>query len=78
MQDRVPDGLRRHVFIAAITAKHRLAELLRYAAPSILASTAALEKTPVDPFFNANRPEDLATAEALLVRADIKTEIRGE
>jgi molybdenum cofactor guanylyltransferase len=24
---------------------------------------------PIDPFFNANRPEDLATAEALLASA---------
>jgi molybdopterin-guanine dinucleotide biosynthesis protein A len=35
------------------TARHRLA-------------TVTFPSEPIDPFFNANRPEDLATAEALL------------
>jgi molybdopterin-guanine dinucleotide biosynthesis protein A len=35
------------------TARHRLA-------------TVPFPSEPIDPFFNANRPEDLATAEALL------------
>jgi molybdopterin-guanine dinucleotide biosynthesis protein A len=39
------------------TARHRLA-------------TADFPTEPVDPFFNANRPEDLAEAERLLARLD--------
>jgi molybdopterin-guanine dinucleotide biosynthesis protein A len=44
------EGVRR---IDAWTARHRLA-------------TVAFPALPVDPFFNANRPEDLAEAERLL------------
>jgi len=32
-------------------------------------ATIAFADTPIDPFFNANRPDDLAAAEALLQRA---------
>ena len=32
-------------------------------------ATAEFETTPLDPFFNANRPEDLAEAERLLMPA---------
>ena len=32
-------------------------------------AVADFETEPYDPFFNANRPEDLAEAEALLARA---------
>ena len=35
-----------HVFITADTSKHRLAELLRHAVPSVLAGTAVLENIP--------------------------------
>jgi molybdopterin-guanine dinucleotide biosynthesis protein A len=32
-------------------------------------AVAEFDTTPFDPFFNANRPEDLAVAETLLQRA---------
>jgi len=47
------------------TARHRLVSV-------------PFDTDPVDPFFNANRPEDLATAEELLARAGPTTETRGE
>jgi molybdopterin-guanine dinucleotide biosynthesis protein A len=46
------DGLRK---IDLFTARHRLAE-------------AVWPATPIDPFFNANTPEDIAEAEAFLTR----------
>ena len=59
---RLRDDLRRAVVDQAIrkvdlwTARHRLA-------------TVPFDDKPVDPFFNANRPEDLETAAALLKAA---------
>jgi len=47
------------------TARHRLVSV-------------PFETDPIDPFFNANRPEDLATAEELLARVATATETRGE
>lgn len=49
----VEEGLRK---IDAWTARYRLA-------------TVSFAASPVDPFFNANTPEDLETAERLLARA---------
>jgi len=60
---RLLDDLRRAVVdegvrkVDAWTGRHRLA-------------TAEFPTEPVDPFFNANRPEDLAEAERLLTRLD--------
>lgn len=59
---RLRDDLRQAVIAEAVrkvdqwTARHRLV-------------TAAFADRPVDPFFNANRPEDLAAAAALLPAA---------
>jgi molybdopterin-guanine dinucleotide biosynthesis protein A len=59
---RLRDDLRRAVIKEGVrkvdqwTARHRLV-------------TATFADRPVDPFFNANRPEDLATAAALLSAA---------
>lgn len=50
----VEEGMRK---IDAWTARYRLA-------------TVAFPALPVDPFFNTNRPEDLAEAEILLARGD--------
>ena len=46
------EGLRK---VDAWTARHRLA-------------VAPFPDTPIDPFFNANRPDDLAAAEEMLAR----------
>ncbi len=60
---RLLDDLRRAVVDEGVrkgdlwTGRHRLA-------------TAHFDTEPVDPFFNANRPEDLAEAERLLARLD--------
>ena len=60
---RLADDLRQAVAEEGIrkvdhwTARHRLA-------------VAEFTTDPIDPFFNANHPEDLATAEALLARMD--------
>jgi molybdenum cofactor guanylyltransferase len=60
---RLADDLRRALVEQSIrkvdvwTARHRLV-------------TVAFATDPVDPFFNANRPEDLAEAERLLARVD--------
>jgi len=59
---RLADDLRRAVVEEGVrkvdvwTARHRLV-------------TVAFSTDPVDPFFNANRPEDLAEAERLLAHA---------
>jgi molybdopterin-guanine dinucleotide biosynthesis protein A len=50
----VDEGVRK---VDAWTGRHRLA-------------TAEFSTEPVDPFFNANRPEDLAEAERLLGHTD--------
>ena len=58
---RLREDLRHAVVVEAVrkvdvwTARYRLATVL-------------FRNDPIDPFFNANRPEDLATAAALLVR----------
>jgi molybdopterin-guanine dinucleotide biosynthesis protein A len=60
---RLVDDLRRALIDESIrkvdvwTARHRLV-------------TVAFSTDPVDPFFNANRPEDLAEAERLQARLD--------
>jgi molybdopterin-guanine dinucleotide biosynthesis protein A len=56
---RLREDLRRAVVVETVrkvdvwTARHRLA-------------TVPFPSDPIDPFFNANRPEDLTTAAALL------------
>ena len=52
----VEEGIRK---VDAWTARHRLA-------------TVTFASEPVDPFFNANRPEDLAAAAALLDLSETK------
>jgi len=52
----VEEGLRK---VDVWTARYKLVEV-------------AFADRPLDPFFNANRPEDLAEAEALLARADVR------
>jgi len=44
----------------------RWAEL--QSAPEAFFAPVEIDGRPVDPFFNINRPEDLAAAEALLAR----------
>jgi molybdopterin-guanine dinucleotide biosynthesis protein A len=52
-QALIQEGVRK---VDVWTARHRLA-------------TVPFATTPIDPFFNANRPEDLAEAERLLTVA---------